>query len=140
MTLKKRTETLRGIIAGGVLHARPEHTRIMGEITEAISSLETRNKRRRFLLHVLHLTRAMDTYLAAYLQLRSVPITKRSLGSHLKSLRDASKMSDSERNRYQRNIVDVRNEYMHEAGRYPVTDSEVLRLISEMQSCIVVLP
>ncbi|WP_194664144.1 hypothetical protein [Vibrio anguillarum] len=45
-------------------------------------------------------------------------------------------LSQAERSRFQREIVNIRNKYMHEAGSFPNQEQVVTNLLSEMHACL----
>ncbi|WP_299461968.1 hypothetical protein, partial [uncultured Gimesia sp.] len=45
-------------------------------------------------------------------------------------------ITPTERTQFQRNIVDVRNQYLHEAGLFPTTDAQINTLLAEMHVCL----
>lgn len=102
---------------------------------------------RRWLLQVLHSTRALDSCLKATTILGGclpAQTNRRSLGGYLHALKNGpvnppltNTLPAASLTAYQGAIVGVRNKYMHEAGAYPATETEVGTLLSCMESCVV---
>jgi hypothetical protein len=136
---RARISALTAIVAGNPL---PPHQSgvVQRELGEVYAVRTVRNTARRLLLQVLHSTRALDTGLTALITVAGGP-QPHSLGNALLYLErtgiHGNHLPAALRRRYQTNIVDSRNKYMHEAGVFPVVDLEVALLLSEMQACLV---
>lgn len=136
--LKKKTETLIQILDSTKISNSPNYTKIKSEIKEVLSdhSIDKQNKRN--LLKITHTTRAIDTSLESFLAEHGILNGEVSLGQYLYKLRDHNKndidkITEAERNFYQKNIVDLRNSYMHSAGKVCTNDKEVNELLNNMQ-------
>jgi hypothetical protein len=116
------------------------------ELGDVLRAGKIPDKRRRWLLQVLHSTRALDSALAAFVQQKGIRPTKKrgkltGLGSYLKLL-EAHGTSRGGRlprgfaRKYQMSIVNHRNRFMHEAGSFPANEAEIRTLLGEMQSCM----
>lgn len=140
---KRRVDTLKALVAGSVIGTHSaENTLIEEEFDEAGSTMRVPQLRRRKLLQVLHTTRALDSALKCFLTHHGIPLGGRSLGSYLTGLKNnaghttLSPLLEVSRLRYQTNIADPRNQYMHQAGAYPNTDGDIMTLVSEMHACL----
>lgn len=144
-----RIETLKVIAASLLDNTIPCH-RVLREFDEVktVDSMAVEEKIRR-LLQVLFSTRALDTTLAEFVKKYgytdpSEPSKKfRSLHGYLRLLCygepatvSIRKLEESYLEKYQKNIIDKRNRYMHEADAFPMYDLEILILLSEMNECL----
>jgi hypothetical protein len=142
---KKRRETMIALLSGSIIGSTPsvEYAIIIGEFqeTDRASSIEPNNRKN--ILKILHSTRALDTTLKCFLELHGIRDSSDfALGAYLTRLTNhrcgsLSKLNESSRRKYQENIVDKRNVYMHKAGKYPNTENEVNEILSDIESCVV---
>ncbi|ANQ16281.1 hypothetical protein BA891_03130 [Vibrio natriegens] len=93
------------------------------------------------LLQILHATRGLDTALGTFARLHAIPYQTPALGAYIWSFanhnkRGLQKLTQSERNRYQEEIVNKRNHFMHQAGAFPNQDKVVNKILSAMQECL----
>jgi hypothetical protein len=119
---------------------------IKGELSDVLRANKVPDKRRRWLLQVLHSTRALDSALAAFIQQKGIqPARGRGkptgLGGYLKLLEKhgtsgRARLPSGFANQYQVSIVKHRNRFMHEAGSFPRREAEIRLLLGEMQSCM----
>jgi len=135
--LKKQTETLIQILDATRISNSPDYTRIKSEIKEVLSDHKIDKQNKRNLLKITHTTRAIDTSLESFLYEHGILNNEVSLGQYLYKLRDHNnndidKITETERNFYQKNIVDLRNTYMHSAGKICTNDKEVNELLNNM--------
>ena len=134
-----RVATIKALLAGrGFLGVSQQI--VLYEYDQVVSVERVPVVRRRHLLQVLHSTRGLDTALSR-LVVTFCTGTSRSLGQSLHRLRNnagpsIASLPEQSRIRYQTNIVEHRNRYMHEAGAFPSSDTEVDNLLSEMEFCI----
>jgi hypothetical protein len=141
MSVTKRAETFRVLIAGSVVATQPEMTDIDSELKELAVSSRVWRRRRKYLLQVLHTTRTLDTFLVSFTSHHGCKVSGKSLGRYLVALRDHNlkhlrALTEAERKQFQDAIVDLRNTYMHAAGRFPATDAEISKLLSDMHACL----
>jgi hypothetical protein len=138
---KRRVATLKAIVAGSIVASSPDSALINEEFDGVYEAQRLPNLRRRRLLQVLHSTRALDTFLATFLNTHGIS-SKSSLGGYLTALSKhssatlSSQLSVHERDLFQTQIVSLRNTYMHKAGSFPKHDHEVLTLLSDMEACL----
>lgn len=87
---------------------------------------------------MIHSARAVDTSLAEFVVAAGAP-RPTSIGAALAYLRDTGthgkKLSEPQRLRYQGTIANVRNKFMHEAGKFPNV-ADIATLLSEMDACL----
>jgi hypothetical protein len=142
---KTRVRTIQALLAGcHSIALSPAYPIIHSEFQEVHAVRRIRRDFRRRLLEVLHSARGLDTVLKTVVVTNGCTSgTKRltGMGSYLYALRDHSvsglgRITEANRLIYQNNIVKKRNTYLHEAGAFPVTDTEVNILLSEMHACI----
>lgn len=138
---KRRVRLMKALVAGSPVSGTAKHADIQAEFEEVLLVRRVIKRSRKRLLQVLHSTRALDSTLTAFIHLKGYRSTPSSLGSYLYALRDGNgtslnRISETERAHYQKHIVGLRNQYMHEAGLMPTTDSEVLTLLAEMETCL----
>lgn len=138
---KRRIETLNVIITGSIMCSETECSLVQGEFNEVHRCSKITPTKRKHLLQILHSTRGLDTALATFARLHSITAHPPSLGSYLHSFSNHTKvglqrLSQQERKRFQSEIVDKRNIFMHKAGIYPNQEQVVLIIISEMQECL----
>ncbi|KAB2756962.1 hypothetical protein F9K81_13790 [Brucella anthropi] len=142
---RARVDTIRAIIAGSPsLSAHHSFAAISNELEEVKSLMHVGLVRRRYLLAVLHATRALDVALktfVAVLGLHHSPST--SLGKSLRYIELSAPTvlgsAFAMRQRFQASIVASRNRYMHEAGAFPASDYEIRMLLAEMEHCLAVV-
>lgn len=135
-----RISTLQALVAGSAIFANPGAVRVIAEFEEAHKCGRVRKETRRLLLRVLHSTRALDTALQLFVAHHGIP-AGRSLGAYLQALETykhstLSLLPGSDRLRYQTDIVDKRNVYIHEAGAFPVNEREIAVLLGDMHLCL----
>lgn len=138
---KNRIKTIQLLVNNRLSMAPAICSTIDGELNQVVQVERIPDLARRTLLQVLHATRAMDSALKAYLAMRGCKVDRNSLGGYLTSLTKPSvpgmrKLRESQKARYQQNIVEVRNRYMHEAGAFPNTETQITQLLGEMEACL----
>jgi hypothetical protein len=147
---KKRIDTMKVILTGSPVSRASAYPMILGELNLVLSVKSIQDKKRKYLLQILHSTRALDSTLSAFIRERPINLPpppdklKRSLGGYLKWLskhttHGVGKLPSSSANNYQISIVKPRNKYMHQAGTYPLDEREISKLLSEMYSCMSVV-
>jgi hypothetical protein len=135
MVNEKRIETLRMIVASHPLLVNDPRTGdIVRELRRVIETKRIAGGDR-WLLQVLHTTRALDTCLSQVVAQRGWAVQSPSLGAYLSKLKTKAVIVEHQRNHWQDNIVRPRNIYMHSANQMPpqhMADS----LLDEMDACI----
>jgi hypothetical protein len=138
---RKRIATLQALVVGTPALA-PVANVVLPELSEVYSSRKVQHGNRKRLLQVLHSTRALDSSLSQFTSYHQCRGRARSLGQYLRCLVNHASptlrysLPDLLRRRYQAAIVDRRNDYMHRAGAFPMTDGEVAQLLSNMDDCL----
>ena len=138
---KKRTELLAALVGGSVVANDHSYAMILGELNEVYRVHSVEPPRRRYLLQVLHSTRALDSTLKAFVNYHGCPVNGNSLRPYLDALANhklghLGNLPEKSRKRFVEAIVYKRNRYMHEAGATPTTEQEISIIISEMESCL----
>ena len=138
---KRRVRFMQSLVAGSPVSGTAKHASIQAEFDEVLFARRVLKRPRKRLLQVLHSTRALDSTLKEFTNLSGCLPNRPSLGSYLQALRSGNctslrRISERERHYYQTQIVQLRNNYMHEAGLVPANDSEVLTLLAEMEACL----
>lgn len=139
---KKRTDLLAALVGGSVVANGGGYTMILFELNEVYRVHSVEPPRRRYLLQVLHGTRALDSTLKVFVAHHGCPVTgSPALGSYLTALTNhklghLGNLPENSRKRFMKSIVGKRNRYMHEAGAMPATEQEISIVISEMESCL----
>lgn len=142
---KSRIDTLKCLVAGSKsLSAIPYRSIIECEFDEVKNLSNINIPKRKYLLSVLHSTRALDTSLKRFVSYHGLSNkVSTSLGASLKYIQDSPpgilNAPFTLRVRFQNSIVKERNRYMHEAGAFPSSDNEIRRLLSEMDHCLSVV-
>lgn len=95
---------------------------ILNEI-EIKSKLQN-NRLNAELYSMLHITRCLDGALKLFLEINNILSSEKALGHYLKKLTNHSSqnlntLKENLRGRYQSDIVDKRNIYMHSSGAFP---------------------
>lgn len=139
--LKKQIETLIQILDSTSISQDPNYNKIKSEINEVFSDNKVIKQSKRNLLKITHTTRALDTSMVCFLGYHQILNGEISLGQYLFKLRDHNNkkidnITEPERNFYQKNIVDLRNSYMHSAGKICTNDQEVNELLNNMQNLL----
>jgi len=139
----RRVQTVRALVVGSVIAANAiQLAAVESELEAAAATTRIPQLPRRRLLQILHTTRALDSSLREFLTFYGVA-PGNSLGAYLTRLRDNNGHPDiaalpaASRTRFQNQIVNLRNRYMHEAGAFPASDGETMQLLSEMHDCLV---
>jgi len=140
-TTPSRIETIKAMLYANPISAHSHFPRIMSEFDEIKNARWVLRTNRRHLLQIIHSSRGVDSTLKTFIQFHQLSTNSNNLGSNLFTLRDHSSLSigritESQRSHFQRNIVRIRNRFMHEAGAFPSSENEVRSLISEIQFCI----
>jgi hypothetical protein len=145
-THSRRIKALKVLVAGATaLATHPARGRIVQELDEVSRARSVSANHRQRVLQILHTTRALDSTLSVFTSFHRCAPKRAALGSYLHELTRhtsptlGSRLSLTDRARFQADIVDVRNHYMHEAGAYPVDDTEVRTLLSDMQDCLITI-
>lgn len=138
---KRRTDLLAALVGGSVVANDSGYTMILFELNEVYRVHSVEPPRRRYLLQVLHGTRALDSTLKVFVAHHGCPVAGSALGPYLTALANhrlghLGNLPENSRKRFMRSIVDRRNRYMHEAGAMPATEQEISIVISEMESCL----
>lgn len=137
MTAKKRVETLRLLIGqNSVLSNSVKLVALYAELNRLLA-IRTAKHDSRWLLSVLHTTRALDTSLS---ELRNAKGwgSGTSLNDHLTVFTKHQILYTAELTAYRNEIVYKRNKYMHEAGATP-DQLEADRILREMEGCLSVV-
>jgi hypothetical protein len=136
MTYPSRVRTMRVLVDGNpILAASPMLTAITGELNR-IERATRRPADNRWLLTVLHCTRALDSTLNVLCDHKGwAHPTKRSLGGYLVVLGAHLPSLQSQFQGFQLTIVRPRNKYMHTAGSTP-GNLEADRLLAAMHDCL----
>lgn len=116
-------------------------SRIKSELNEILSDHKVKKQGKKNLLNIVHTTRALDTALKVFLTHHNIRNNTHSLGQYLYQLRnhnnnDVGTITENQRRLYQTEIVDLRNDYMHNAGKIATNESEVNNLISNMHNLL----
>jgi len=142
-TLKNQIKTLQAMVKGITPLSSNQLVcqTLLDEFDEVKGALRL-SANRRYLLQVLHATRALDGSLKTFNTYHGILGAKScSLGSYLRDLHQHRKLGlgtlpKSRVQDFQKNIVDERNRYMHSPGQYPQSKDEILTLLGEMDSCL----
>lgn len=141
-TIDNRIDTITTLISSSIISRNGlARNIIIGEFQEIKRCKTVNPKSRKLILSVLHSTRALDSSLKEYCSSQGILLMRNhkranTLGQYLHQIKSSGKISDSKRRFYQKEIVDERNKYMHEAGLFPNDDNKVFTLISHMHTCI----
>lgn len=143
---KNRIKMIRVLLEGSVdLGFTAECSIIAGEFENVLSVVKNSKKSNNLLMQVLFSTRALDTSLKTFIREKCncwgmVDPNDHSLGAYLTWLANdpngVAILNESERQYYQREIVDRRNKYMHKAGEFPRNKSEINKLLITMENCL----
>jgi hypothetical protein len=113
----------------------------VAEFREVLRVTKVTPNTRRNLLRILHSTRGLDTCLKTFLDHYNIRNGAYSIGQYLHNLHthvnpSIAQIPQNTKDRYQKSIGDIRNQFMHSAGKIANNESEVNNLISEMESCV----
>lgn len=140
---RNRILTLRALISGcPAISSNHNHNNIDNEFSEVYRARWVLIKERRWLLQIIHCSRALDSALSIFISFHQCG-SGHGLGAYLKLLTNHNSatllrhLSQRARSRYQGSIVNNRNRYMHQAGAFPANSGEIRKLLSEMQDCLV---
>ncbi len=137
MTTKKRVDTLRLLVGQNpLLSQSTKLTALYGELNRLLA-IRTAKHDSRWLLSVLHTTRALDTTLSELLTAKHWGAGT-NLNAHLVVLAKHNVVTAAELAAFRKEIVHKRNKYMHEAGATP-TQLEADRMLREMESCLAIV-
>src|SRR5260370_17272227 len=137
MAHRRRIDALKTLAIGalpaadaGVVNAEFERVTQAGKV---------RMLHRRYLLEVIHSSRAIDTGLQRYLFHRD-SVLKRNIPAVLTYLRDTgiagNRLSFHRYKSHTTNVAKVRNTFAHEAGAFPANSSEVEALLAALDACL----
>lgn len=137
MTAKKRIETLEVLIGQhSTLRASVKLAALYGELNRILAVRSAKHDSR-WLLSVLHTTRALDTALSELLTAKGWGAGS-NLNDHLKVLATRTVLGSTEVQAFRKEIVYKRNKYMHEAGATP-EPLEADRILREMETCLTIV-
>lgn len=114
---------------------------ILQELENVISSDKIKPINKANILKVMHMLRSLETILKQYLDEKSIPYnSKNGMGQLFHKYNEhtyasMSNISHLEKTRYIRNLSDVRNNFMHNAGVYP-TNQQISDLLMEIEICL----
>ena len=132
---ERRINTIKNLIQGSRVGNNPRISAIIDDLNEVIHVSTINPERRKRLFKIIHMSRGFDSFLSEYSGERN-----RSLGHYLITISQQGRRTSTgtvlDVQFYQREIVDKRNRFMHEAGSYPAGELEVNRIISEIDNCI----
>ncbi len=135
--IKAEIQTITTILEATSIADDNNFSKIKSELNEVISDHKLKKQGKKNLLKIVHTTRALDTSLKVFLTHHSILDNAHSLGQYLYRLRDHNNndvgtITENQRRLYQTEIVDLRNDYMHNARKIATDESEVNNLISNM--------
>lgn len=138
---KNRIKTIIALIQTSDIAVNGACNAIISEFNEVSSVSKVNPNTRRNLLRIIHSTRGLDTCLRIFLDHYNIRQNANTIGQYLVKLQNhenpnLNKLPNNVRQRFQTSIVDVRNQYMHSAGKIANNESEVNLLISEMEACV----
>lgn len=137
MAHRKRVDALKAL----VISAMPagDATVVNDEFERVCQSGMIRLPSRRWLLEVIHSCRALDTGLQTYVR-QQTGHAVRSIGGALAEARDhgihGNFLPIPSFDTHNAAVARVRNHFMHQAGAFPVSPTEVERLLDDMNSCL----
>ena len=137
-----RIRTLQALVAASPACSRSTTVlHINKEIQALDNARHAMPTARRWLLEVLHCTRALDSTLSAVIMHYHCPCLGNSLGKSLRALERHSlptlaRLAPGRAGHYQVTLVGHRNRYMHSANAYPPNSREADRIVGEMHSCL----
>ena len=141
--LKQRIKTLQVLVKGsaalGANHAACNL--LIAEFDEVKGAVRL-SANRRYLLQVLHSTRALDGALKAFNTHHAILRPKSySLGAYLYDLHlhnnaGLGTLPKTRLDHFYNRIARERNRYMHQPGQYPSDKQEIMTLLAEMDSCL----
>lgn len=131
---RRRYDTLRSVVAGSTV---ANIQAVERELATLSDTYRVTPDKRKWLFLVVHVTRALDTYLTRLIIFHGLT-PKRSLGPMLHQLSNVASGSAAHlpphmRDRYKQLIGDVRNRYMHQADTFPTSYREVDDLAGDMR-------
>lgn len=140
--LKKEIETLIGLMQISVIGECNDWDKIKQELKQVLLDDRIPYSNKRNLLQIVHTTRALDTSLRNFLDFYEITENANALGKYLLRLRnhnsdEIEKITEPERLHYRKNIADIRNKYLHSAGKVVTNASEVNNLATEMRRLMV---
>jgi len=140
-TQKDRMNTIIAIINSNTSISNSKVNKLKVEFKQVINVDSVTPQKRKNILKILHATRGLDSTMREILDHFSIRNGKHSIGQFLHQFThhnntSLGKLSTSEKAKYQREIADVRNTHLHTADSYPRNDSEVYKLLSEMEALI----
>lgn len=138
---RRRIETLKALVDGSIVSTHAAHPSVIDELDLVHEVRRVPQLPRRYLLQVLHATRALDSYLKAFINSHGLNPHAAALGQYLQTLANHAhaplqRMSQTDRLRFQRTIANIRNRFMHEAGTFPGREAEVENLLAEMDALL----
>lgn len=138
---RRRVTTLQALVAGSVVAPRPAGARVHDEFERVAQCGRVRQRDRRWLLQIVHSSRALDTAVGDFTAANGRPNANGTLGRSFFWLRDSlnpvgRRLPEADRVAFQQRVVHVRNHYMHTAGALPVGVHEVTNLLDEMAACL----
>ena len=137
MAHRKRVEALKALVIANVL---PGTSAVVNDEFERVCQAgRIRQLPRRYLLEVIHASRALDTGLKVYIA-QATGHHLRNIGGMLKFARDVgihgNRLPASSHNSHYGAVAKVRNHYAHEAGAFPANSPEVEQLLDDMNACL----
>jgi hypothetical protein len=138
MVSDKRVKTLGMIVGSHSLLANDPHTADIVRELKRVTETNRITGSNRWLLQVLHTTRALDTYLSRVVDQCGWNATTPALGSYLVTLKSHGVIVEQQRYGWQQKIVKPRNTYMHSANQMPAQQL-ANEILNEMDACMSVI-
>src|SRR5262249_23571363 len=122
----RQAASLAAIVMGSAKVGPPARAHIKAELDEVSKIKAIQPSDRRRLFQIIHAIRAFDSSLAAVAVHHACTPANRSMGSYLRAFANQPMIpfSATDRQYYQRRLVNRRNALMHEAGIYPAGTQE----------------
>jgi hypothetical protein len=126
--IERRISTIKNLIQGSRVGNNSRITSIIDDLDEVVHVSTINPERRKRLFKILYMSRGFDSFLSEYSGVRNT-----SLGNYLVTISQQGRRTSTgtvlDVQFYQREIVNKRNRFMHEAGSYPSGEQEVNRNI-----------
>jgi hypothetical protein len=139
--MKNRVDTIRLAVQSSIIGSTSDWAAINKEFLEVARLIRMQPLNRRNLLQILHMTRALDTTLKNLLIEKGVPLPAiPALDPYFKQLVNHSQsgfgtLPEGRRKFFKKRIINRRNSYMHQSGRFP-SSREIEMLLSDMDACL----
>jgi len=142
-TMKQKIKNIKALIRAKISPTNTQLNIVLNELEDVLNSDKVKPINKANILKIVHLLRSLESTLKLYLDENHIPYNGHSsMGKffHIYAKHNypiIGNIDSSELNRYINKLSDYRNEFMHNAGKYPANENVIKNLLNEIDICLV---